>query len=1005
MEWAIMNFGGLNGLMGTLGYVEEDQYIVDDDCLESLEMMLCQLEEDDPVRRETLRQMANSNIIQKELVPLVSHLKDDPDIFHMAIKLLVALTRPVECLQQEITKGHSKGHAKVTNIDLPWVEEVGGFLGRAKSCCANAVFIRAIYTEVKKIISDSGEYDLLEEDCQSIKTCLVLLRNLLHVPSTQTDGGQNDIHLAFLSSLLENGLDDLVLTLLNTKQKEYWGATLVQLVSLLYRDLVGEVFLALEDMGMCDADSCDSATCSHCENSMDRCMLYPGKLDHNTQTENGEGWSDISGSQAGQDRCKSVSEQTVKCEQRSTRTCGSSLLESFGTKCRLSNEDVEANARKLAANKHGGSGSGIVRSNSANSMSDNSTIQASETEKMATSESSMERKSSGYGTNSFVDNTCDRLVDFTNNFLENGVSNLVNILQDEILAPQSSSELDDSYFLWSVAFFLKFARRKEIEFRKIRDILTEDVFGFLVYEAVSNGEEVMHAFKNENSYELSMRRLHLAVTALREMIKTMTFHIMKGLAGDDLTYIQQLQGKLANMTDLRQSFLWLLKTYEPGCHSNLYLRDIIVTNHYFLLLLEDWLARGLCDDRSVTMISHIKQFSQPALMLKYSQLLQRYGENDHHVNNCAFTMMYHVAGDCKNHEALMHPEILQTFINILDSNLPLTYEMNDLMEYIIQKFLALAETDPLVCAVNFGLDNISPPNERVDMDNDSDALDHGWTIQEIDLLTSWWGELEGRSDAIDEVARRLLDKGIRKLKIEVVNQLYKMDWLSESQLERFIATEKGFMQQTVVKNYELSTKGDQFLSALEELSQMEEEKVVPFCLRKLEEEGYDKQLQHVRNCLLETAFVKSGAVLPGSRIEPVIKYFALKKKDVPVVMYNEEQVSLMQNPYMIGLLEQLGLHVDEEGLRFPRIPADVEVAELLQMAGKISKLDDEMVQCFNHAMSGMEKFTDVKETTDLNEKKPSRQPFQTPAVGWMKLVSSYNKAETSTGSYERMDTM
>ncbi|KAH3809545.1 hypothetical protein DPMN_137918 [Dreissena polymorpha] len=129
------------------------------------------------------------------------------------------------------------------------------------------------------------------------------------------------------------------------------------------------------------------------------------------------------------------------------------------------------------------------------------------------------------------------------------------------------------------------------------------------------------------------------------------------------------------------------------------------------------------------------------------------------------------------------------------------------------------------------------------MDNDSDALDHGWTIQEIDLLTSWWGELEGRSDAIDEVARRLLDKGIRKLKIE-------MDWLSESQLERFIATEKGFMQQ----NYELSTKGDQFLSALEELSRMEEEKVVPFCLRKLEEEGYDKQLQH-------TAFVKSASTL------------------------------------------------------------------------------------------------------------------------------------------------
>ncbi|KAH3809541.1 hypothetical protein DPMN_137914 [Dreissena polymorpha] len=149
MEWAIMNFGGLNGLMGTLGYVEEDQYIVDDDCLacnqflefhpeafkffgitgignKSLEMMLCQLEEDDP--------MANSNIIQKWNV-------------------------------------YNRRSPKVTNIDLPWVEE--------------------------KIISDrTGLQTHGETD--SIKTCLVLLRNLLHVPSTQTDGGQNDIHLAFL---------------------------------------------------------------------------------------------------------------------------------------------------------------------------------------------------------------------------------------------------------------------------------------------------------------------------------------------------------------------------------------------------------------------------------------------------------------------------------------------------------------------------------------------------------------------------------------------------------------------------------------------------------------------------------------------------------------------------------------------------------------------------------------------------------------------------------------
>jgi len=62
------------------------------------------------------------------------------------------------------------------------------------------------------------------------------------------------------------------------------------------------------------------------------------------------------------------------------------------------------------------------------------------------------------------------------------------------------------------------------------------------------------------------------------------------------------------MYDLRQLFLWLVRIYNPNCHSSLFLRDIVVTNHYFLLLLEDWLAKEFCKNRTLDMLTHVKQY-------------------------------------------------------------------------------------------------------------------------------------------------------------------------------------------------------------------------------------------------------------------------------------------------------------------------------------------------------------------------------------------------------------
>ena len=59
-------------------------------------------------------------------------------------------------------------------------------------------------------------------------------------------------------------------------------------------------------------------------------------------------------------------------------------------------------------------------------------------------------------------------------------------------------------------------------------------------------------------------RLHLSVSALRELIKTLTFHRERGLENEDLQYLEELQSKLVFFVfSLRIDILWLIQNALP----------------------------------------------------------------------------------------------------------------------------------------------------------------------------------------------------------------------------------------------------------------------------------------------------------------------------------------------------------------------------------------------------------------------------------------------------------
>lgn len=63
---------------------------------------------------------------------------------------------------------------------------------------------------------------------------------------------------------------------------------------------------------------------------------------------------------------------------------------------------------------------------------------------------------------------------------------------------------------------------------------------------------------------------------------------------------------LAQMADLRQLFLLLIRQHQTHLQGQFYLRDVVETNHLYLLLLERWITAGYCPAH-FNMLAHVKQ--------------------------------------------------------------------------------------------------------------------------------------------------------------------------------------------------------------------------------------------------------------------------------------------------------------------------------------------------------------------------------------------------------------
>lgn len=168
------------------------------------------------------------------------------------IRILVNLTMPVECLFS--TKVMMR-----TEIGRHTVSDLTELLASCKESFTDARATRAVVEHMKNVFDKGNK--LMFQQCDSINNCLLLLRNILHIPE---GGVERKNHLVSMQNkiiwnLFMMSIDKLLIFLMSCPQRAFWSVTMVQLISVMYKDQQASTLQKLLNVWLEDAlsDSSD----------------------------------------------------------------------------------------------------------------------------------------------------------------------------------------------------------------------------------------------------------------------------------------------------------------------------------------------------------------------------------------------------------------------------------------------------------------------------------------------------------------------------------------------------------------------------------------------------------------------------------------------------------------------------------------------------------------------------------------------------------------------------
>ncbi|XP_031205478.1 protein timeless homolog isoform X3 [Mastomys coucha] len=228
MDLYIMNCE-LLATCSALGYLEGGTYHKEPDCLESVKDLIRYLRHEDETR-DVRQQLGAAQILQSDLLPILTQHRQDKALFDAVIRLMVNLTQPALLCFGSVPKDPSVRHHFL---------QVLTYLQTYKEAFASEKAF-GVLSETLYELLQLGWEDRQEEDNLLIERILLLVRNILHVPANLEQEKRIDddasVHDRLLWAIHLSGMDDLLLFLSSSSAEQQWSLHVLEIVSLMFRD-------------------------------------------------------------------------------------------------------------------------------------------------------------------------------------------------------------------------------------------------------------------------------------------------------------------------------------------------------------------------------------------------------------------------------------------------------------------------------------------------------------------------------------------------------------------------------------------------------------------------------------------------------------------------------------------------------------------------------------------------------------------------------------------------
>uniref|UniRef100_A0A8C5M708 Timeless circadian regulator n=1 Tax=Leptobrachium leishanense TaxID=445787 RepID=A0A8C5M708_9ANUR len=407
-------------------------------------------------------------------------------------------------------------------------------------------------------------YDLLQMDWEQreeehnllIERILLLMRNILHVPADPEEEKNVDddasIHDQILWAIHMSGMDDLVKFLASSETEQQWSMHVLETVSLMFRDQIAEQLAATGEVRSSNeraTDVKDLEVLRQREMAEKKSRVFQRGTRH----------SRFGGSYIVQG-LKSIGDQDVIYHKG---------LHNF----KNYTHDLGKEVKRVPKRRQ----------------------QAKDTEP---------RRRSAFNVRLFLKEFC---VDF----LENCYNRLMYIVKDHLIR-EKAQQHDETYYLWSMAFFMAFNRHYRFKPELVSETVSIRTFHF-IEQNLTNYYEMMVIDKKEATSWA--KRMHLALKAYQELLTTVNEmdHSKEEAVRESSKVIKN---NIFYLMEYRELFLALFRKFDESKQPQTFLKDLVETTHLFLKMLEKF-----CKTRGTVVVQkrRVKKKKRPKRLSSQEQ--------------------------------------------------------------------------------------------------------------------------------------------------------------------------------------------------------------------------------------------------------------------------------------------------------------------------------------------------------------------------------------------------